>query len=118
MRRREDVFLAHGAFFRNWARVGNFIWKVEPLPNVDSTQMRPPCISTICFAMASPRPVPPRVEAVTMFRRVQVRVRSSIGHGPWLGLSALGGVDFAGVQTEAAKSGPPTRQRRRTPLEG
>jgi len=27
------------------------------LPKVDSTQMRPPCISTICLAMA--RPVPP-----------------------------------------------------------
>ena len=32
---------------------------MEPLPTVDSTQMRPPCISTICLAMASPRPVPP-----------------------------------------------------------
>jgi hypothetical protein len=26
-------------------------------PSVDSTQMRPPCISTICLAIASPRPV-------------------------------------------------------------
>ena len=41
------------------ARVGSSIWKVEPLPTIDSTQMRPPCISTICLAMASPRPVPP-----------------------------------------------------------
>ena len=39
--------------------MGSSIWKVEPLPSVDSTQMRPPCISTICLAMASPRPVPP-----------------------------------------------------------
>src|SRR5262249_32108767 len=29
------------------------------LPGVDSTQMRPPCISTICLAMARPSPVPP-----------------------------------------------------------
>ena len=41
------------------ARVGNSIWNVEPFPSVDSTQMRPPCISTISLAMASPRPVPP-----------------------------------------------------------
>src|SRR5262245_23701491 len=51
--------LAHRASFRNSARVGNSIWNVEPLPTIDSTQMRPPCISTICLAMASPRPVPP-----------------------------------------------------------
>src|SRR5262245_2695560 len=50
--------------------------------------------------------VKPGVEAVTMFRRVQVRVRSSIGQEPWLGFSALGEVHFAGVQTETAKSGP------------
>jgi hypothetical protein len=51
--------LGHTAVFRNSARIGSSIWKVEPLPSVDSTQMRPPCISTICLAMASPRPVPP-----------------------------------------------------------
>jgi hypothetical protein len=47
--------------------------------------------------------VKPGVEAVTMFRRVQVRVRSSIGQEPWLGFSALGEVHFAGAQAEAAK---------------
>ena len=31
----------------------------------------------------------PGIEAVTMFRRVQVRVRSTIGQEPWLGFSAL-----------------------------
>jgi hypothetical protein len=40
--------------------------------------------------------VKPGVEAVTMFRRVQVRVRSSIGQEPWLGFSALAEVHFAG----------------------
>jgi uncharacterized caspase-like protein len=45
--------------------------------------------------------VKPGVEAVAMFRRVQVRVRSSIGQEPWLGFSALGEVHFAGVQPEA-----------------
>src|SRR5262249_16548260 len=43
--------VAHGPVLRNSARVGSSIWKVDPLPSVDSTQMRPPCISTICFAM-------------------------------------------------------------------
>src|SRR6266446_6004781 len=33
--------------------------KVEPLPGLDSTQMRPPCISMIRFEMARPSPVPP-----------------------------------------------------------
>jgi formylglycine-generating enzyme required for sulfatase activity len=39
------------------------------------------------------------VEAVSMFRRVQVRVRSAIGQEPWLGFSALGEVHLAGAQT-------------------
>jgi hypothetical protein len=41
--------------------------------------------------------VKPGVEAVSMFRRVQVRVRSTIGQEPWLGFSALGEVHFAGL---------------------
>ena len=53
--RHEDA-LAHGAVLRNSARVGSSIWTVDPLPCVDSTQMRPLCI---CLVMASPRPVPP-----------------------------------------------------------
>ena len=36
-------------------------------------------------------------EAVAMFRRVQVRVRSTIGQEPWLGFSALGEVYLTGV---------------------
>ena len=47
--------------------------------------------------------IKPGVEAVAMFRRVQVRVRSSIGQEPWLGFSALGEVHFAGVLVEAVK---------------
>jgi formylglycine-generating enzyme required for sulfatase activity len=47
--------------------------------------------------------VKPGVEAVAMFRRVQVRVRSAISQEPWLGFSALGEVHFAGAQTDAAK---------------
>jgi hypothetical protein len=57
--RRRQGWVAHGALCRNSARVGSSIWNVAPLPKVDSTQMRPPCISTICLAMARPRPVPP-----------------------------------------------------------
>jgi hypothetical protein len=48
----------HEASFRSSARVGSSIWKIDPFPSVDSTQIRPPCISTICLAMARPRPVP------------------------------------------------------------
>jgi hypothetical protein len=55
----EELFRAVALGHVVAARVGSSIWKVEPLPNVDSTQIRPPCISTICLAMASPRPVPP-----------------------------------------------------------
>src|SRR5688572_9462403 len=54
----EDA-LGHGTAFPSSARAGSSIWKIEPCPRVDSTQMRPPCISTICLAMASPRPLPP-----------------------------------------------------------
>jgi len=32
----------HAAGFRSSARAGSSIWKVEPFPSVDSTQMRPP----------------------------------------------------------------------------
>ena len=35
------------------------ITKVAPPPGVGSTAMVPRCISTVCFASASPRPVPP-----------------------------------------------------------
>src|SRR5262249_2518337 len=41
------------------------------------------------------------VEAVSVFRKVQVRVRSSIGQEPWLGFSALREVYFAGESYEA-----------------
>jgi len=39
--------------------VGSSICMVETLRKVDSTQMRPPCISMLSLAMAGPRPVPP-----------------------------------------------------------
>src|SRR6185503_13401932 len=45
--------------------------------------------------------VRPGVEAVSMFRRVQVRVRSTIGQEPWLGFNALGEVYFAGLDVKA-----------------
>jgi hypothetical protein len=40
---------------------------VEPWPSCDSTQILPPCISTMRFEMASPSPVPPflRVTALS-----------------------------------------------------
>jgi peptidoglycan hydrolase-like protein with peptidoglycan-binding domain len=39
-----------------------------------------------------------------MFRRVQVRVRSTIGQEPWLGFSALPEVNLAGLNIEPPKS--------------
>ena len=50
--------------------------------------------------------VKPGIEAVTMFRRVQVRVRSTIGQEPWLGFSAIGEVHLAGLQVDLPK--PPS----------
>jgi hypothetical protein len=50
--------------------------------------------------------VRPGVEAVTMFRRVQVVVRSAIGQEPWLGFSALGEVHLAGVRVEPVTPTP------------
>jgi hypothetical protein len=47
----------HSQSFSVVALMGICKWNVEPWPNADSTQMRPPCISTICLAMARPRPV-------------------------------------------------------------
>ena len=38
--------------------IGNTIKKELPLPTVDSTQIRPWCVSTILFTMASPSPEP------------------------------------------------------------
>jgi hypothetical protein len=38
------------------------------------------------------------VEAVVMFRRVQVRVHTAIGQTPWMGLSGLDEVYLAGVE--------------------
>jgi hypothetical protein len=71
--------------------IGSSIWKVAPSPNVDSTQMRPPCISTICLATARPKPVPPLafyVQAVHLLGTARkcarlVRMRNigpSVGH--------------------------------------
>src|SRR5215475_1113222 len=48
--------------------------------------------------------VKPGVEAVYMFRRVQVRVRSTIGQEPWLGFNALGEVYFAGLGVKVPPS--------------
>src|SRR5262245_2072296 len=59
----------------------------------------------------------PGVEAVAMFRRVQVRVRSSIGQEPWLGFSALGEVHFAGAAAEAMDPAKPSSQSAGTPAE-
>ena len=43
---------------RRTARAGSVIVNVVPTPGVLSHVIVPPCASTICFAMASPKPVP------------------------------------------------------------
>jgi len=50
--------------------------------------------------------VKPGIEAVTMFRNVQVRVRAAIGQEPWIGFSALGVVHLAGLAPEPPKVAP------------
>ncbi len=47
--------------------------------------------------------VKPGVEAVTMFRNVQLRVKVAIGQEPWIGFSALGKVHLAGPVPDAQK---------------
>jgi hypothetical protein len=66
MIRKSFVFLGHVIFLR-----GSCISKVAPLPGVDSTQMRPRCISTICLAMASPRPIPPLASVGELSTEIQ-----------------------------------------------
>jgi len=47
--------------------------------------------------------VKPGVEAVTMFRNVQRRVRATVKQEPYLGFNALGDVYLAGLAPDAAK---------------
>jgi uncharacterized caspase-like protein len=54
--------------------------------------------------------VKPGVEAVAMFRRVQVRVRATIAQEPWLGFSSLGEVYLAGVEPPRPASLSPAAQ--------
>jgi hypothetical protein len=54
--------------------------------------------------------VKPGVEAVYMFRRVQVRVRAAIGQEPWLGFSAIGEVHLAGAHVDPPKLPPQPTQ--------
>src|SRR5262245_6826492 len=48
--------------------------------------------------------VKPGVEAVAMFRNVQVRVRTAIGQEPWIGFSALGVVYLTGLAPDPLKA--------------
>jgi len=61
-----DVQLVHGQ--PSSGTRGRAKEKVEPLPSVDSSQIRPPCCSTTCRAIARPRPVPPGVSPRTRAR--------------------------------------------------
>ena len=52
--------------------------------------------------------VKPGVEAVTMFRNVQRRVRAAIKQEPYLGFNALGDVYFAGLAPDPPKAAAPS----------
>src|SRR5215471_11065158 len=54
----ENAFL-HVRSISAKALTGRLTEKVEPAPGLDSTQMRPPCISMIRLAIARPSPLPP-----------------------------------------------------------
>ena len=45
---------------------GSVSENVEPWPSWDSTQILPPCISTMRFDMASPKPVPPFLRVIAL----------------------------------------------------
>ena len=51
--------LRHAAPTCRSTLTGSVSETVEPWPSYDSTQMRPPCISTMRLEIARPRPVPP-----------------------------------------------------------
>jgi tetratricopeptide (TPR) repeat protein len=51
--------------------------------------------------------VRPGVEAVPMFRKVQVRVKEVIGQQPWLSFGALNEVHFAGADASSAREPAP-----------
>src|SRR3974377_245240 len=53
--------------------------------------------------------VKPGIEAVVMFRAVQLRVRAAIRQEPYLGFSALGNVYLAGKAEPAAAPVTPQR---------
>jgi uncharacterized caspase-like protein len=53
--------------------------------------------------------VKPGVEAVAMFRNVQLRVSAEIGQEPWIGFSALQKVHFAGAAPDAKEAAPAAR---------
>src|SRR5262249_20909184 len=58
--------LAHERATDRSTRKGSVNRKVEPRLSADSTQIRPPCISTMRFAIARPRPVPPFFRVVEL----------------------------------------------------
>ena len=50
--------------------------------------------------------VKPGIEAVAMFRKVQLRVHASIGQEPWLSYGTIGEIWFAGREERAAAPAP------------
>src|SRR6266566_5485183 len=58
--------LAHAGSTCRSTMIGSVKANVEPWPGCDSTQILPPCISTMRFDMASPKPVPPFLRVMAL----------------------------------------------------
>src|SRR5215210_5468445 len=50
---------SHAATSLRSSTIGSVNENVDPFPSTDSTQILPPCISIMRFAIANPKPVPP-----------------------------------------------------------
>jgi formylglycine-generating enzyme required for sulfatase activity len=57
--------------------------------------------------------VKPGIEAMTMFRRVALRVNREIGQDPWMSASTLPEVYFSGAPTATSVAAPPTSEAER-----
>src|SRR5262245_28923132 len=78
----DEYAMGHAAAPETCVRTGSSMRKVDPWPTTDSTEMRPPCISIISLAIASPSPVPPLVLVImfsTWWNLSKMHSRSSSG---------------------------------------
>ena len=58
--------LVHVASTCRSTMIGSVKLNVDPWPTIESTQIRPPCISMMRLDMASPKPVPPFLRVIAL----------------------------------------------------